>query len=323
MSGSKNLYIPDWTSWYYTIKVIARNNALWTSSTSAGATSDTAAYRFEGALENRQNNGSGAVLLGNVKTVITEDNASWDCNVSILYDGNNPYLDIECSYDHTTEDVYWVANVEVVQVQVPIEGPSSILACGFGEFIGGQFTTSNASHNDREYYSYTDPVSSITYYIFYTGSEFAIATSLGGTTLYSASNYVFDDWTVVNGTSPGGDTYDFEQTSACLPDILSCGFGSFADGLFTHDGFYNSQPYYIHSSSNWYMFWDGTYWVISVALGSNSYYYNSSTIANNWTETSGASPGGDTYDVTITSTCPPVSSSSSSSSGSSSSSSSN
>lgn len=311
--GSTHLYIPDWTSWYYTIKVIARRNTP-IGSTSVSPTSDTGAYRFEGAIENKDNDGSSCTLLGNTKNIIHEDTAGWDCNISIMWDANNKaYLDIECSYDHTTEDVYWVANVEVVQVSVPIEGPVSILACGFGTFTDGEFS-SGGFYNDREYYVRND--SGTYYYLFWNGSNWIISSSLGGSILYSSANYtpIGNAWTVGAGSSPGGDTYDYALTSVCpIPiEVLACGFGSFADGVFTENGTYNSNPYFYNNVANWYLFWDGSYWVMSPSLGGNTYYYNTSYFSSNWNVTSGASPGGDTYDYSITSQCPSGSSSSSS-----------
>lgn len=215
IAGSKYLYIPDWTSWYFTIKVVARRNSGWTSSSTSNFASDTAIYKFEGAVENKSNDGVSCSILpdaNSIKTVIHEDDAGWDCSVSIQYDGNIPYLDIQCSYDHTTEDVYWVASVEVVQVSVPIMGPQSILACGFTELMNGQYSLAGY-YNDRAYYTYSD---FSTYYLYWNGSgSYEISLSLGGSVLYTASDYVANDWTQVGGAGPGGDTYDYTVTSIC------------------------------------------------------------------------------------------------------------
>jgi hypothetical protein len=100
-SGSQYLYVPPWTSWYFTIKVIGRRNGAWGSSSTSNFESETAAYRFEGVIENRSNNGfSNCVILpdaNSIKTVIHEDDAGWDCNISIQQISNDPYLNITCS----------------------------------------------------------------------------------------------------------------------------------------------------------------------------------------------------------------------------------
>jgi hypothetical protein len=104
-------------SWYFTVKVIGRS----LSSTDP----QSGAYRFEGVLESSSLNG--AVLLGNTKTVIHEDNADWECDIfafngSSIFDKNGFY--IECSNLYSiAEDIYWVAHVEIVEVGVTEPAP--------------------------------------------------------------------------------------------------------------------------------------------------------------------------------------------------------
>jgi hypothetical protein len=222
--GYNALFIPPWTSWYFTIKVIGRHNSQLGSTSTTSSSSDTAVYRFEGAVENKDNDGFSCVILPDAtsaKTVIHEDDSSWDCNISILYDGNNPYLNVECQAPYDV-NVYWVASVEIVQVSVPIEGlTDTILACGFGDFteFGDMQFQSGGYYNDREYYAYNGDQ----YYIHWNGTTWVISSSLGGTELYSSFNYtpVSNNWTVVNGSSPVGTTYDYNLTSACPPGSSS------------------------------------------------------------------------------------------------------
>jgi hypothetical protein len=226
MSGSQYLYVPPWTSWYFTIKVVGRRNGGWGSGSTSNFPSETAVYKFEGGIENRANDGfSNCFILpdaASTKTVIHEDDAGWDCNISIEQLSNDPYLNIACSYNSASEDVYWVASVEVVQVSVPIQGPISILTCGFIEPMNGSFI-SGGFYNNREYYQYSN-----TYYLFWTGTEYVISTSVGGSALYSATDYVQNDWTQVGGSGPGGDTYDMGVTSVCpsAPPSSSSSSGS-------------------------------------------------------------------------------------------------
>jgi len=226
-SGIQYLYVPPWTSWYFTIKVVGRRNGGWGSGSTSNFPSETAVYKFEGGIENRANDGfSNCFILpdaASTKTVIHEDDAGWDCNISIEQFSNDPYLNIACSYNSASEDVYWVASVEVVQVSVPIQGPSAIIACGFIEPMNGSFT-SGGFYNNREYYQYSNN----TYYLFWTGTEYVISTSLGGSALYTATDYTQNDWTQVGGSGPGGDTYDMSVTSVCpsAPTSSSSSSGS-------------------------------------------------------------------------------------------------
>lgn len=229
MSGSKYLYVPSWTSWYFTIKVVARRNIGWSNSSTSNFTGETAIYKFEGAVENKSNDGVSCSILPDptgTKTVVHEDDAGWDCNISILYNGSDPYLDIECSYDHTTEDVYWVASVDLVQVRVPIKGPTSgILTCGFGNPSANGYFTSAGFYNFREYY-YN---SSTGWYLYYNGTSYAINSSLGGSGsgAYTASDYIVNNWTSggFGGYSPGGDSYDYNITSSCPTSSSSSSSG--------------------------------------------------------------------------------------------------
>lgn len=201
-----------------------------------------------------------------------------------------------------------------------IQGPNAILACGFGGFTDGQFTSAGY-YNNYEYYTLIDGAT--TYYLYYNSgsANYSISTSLGGTVLYYNSSYTGSSWSISNGSSPGGDTYDYSITSQCPiqgPNaILACGFGSFNDGQFTSAGFYNNYEYYtlLDGATTWYLFYDNAnarYTITTVlANGNSSYYNNYGYTSLDWIVSAGSIPGGDTYDYSLTSQCPPVSSSSS------------
>lgn len=108
-----------------------------------------------------------------------------------------------------------------------ISGPNNILACGFGSFADGQFT-SGGYYNGHEYYTYYDNFQSFTtWYLYYDSisTNYYISTSLGGTAYYYNGSYASNDWYINSGSSPGGDTYDYDLTSQCPPASSSSGFG--------------------------------------------------------------------------------------------------
>jgi hypothetical protein len=212
------------------------------------------------------------------------------------------------------------------------------LACGFGSFPDGQFSVAG-TYNGYDYYTLIDGAT--TWYLYYdlSNTRYAISNMLinGSAYYWNTTDYIYNDWTVSFGSIPGGDTYDYDLTSQCPQssssssqgsstsgpnNILACGFGSFNDGQFASAGYYNDYEYYtlVDGATTWYLYYDGAQYVISVSLGGTIYYYASSYVYNDWIPSSGASPGGDTYDYDLTSQCPPTSSSSSGSSSSSSSS---
>jgi len=105
---SSEIVIPNNSSWFYSIKVIAKN----------ADDIETAAYEFKGAIEKTL---LSTIILGDTKQVVHEDNANWDCNVSII---NDQILRINTISDTNQDNVYWVAYVEIVQVIVPSVSPS-------------------------------------------------------------------------------------------------------------------------------------------------------------------------------------------------------
>jgi hypothetical protein len=204
---------------------------------------------------------------------------------------------------------------------------TTILACGFGSFPDGQFSIAG-TYNGYDYYTLIDGAT--TWYLYYdlSNTRYAISNMLNGSTYYwNTTNYIYNDWTVSYGSVPGGDTYDYDLTSQCPQsssssssqgsstsgpnNILACGFGSFNDGQFASAGYYNDYEYYtlVDGATTWYLYYDNTQYVISVSLGGTIYYYASSYVYNDWIPSSGVSPGGDTYDYSVTSQCPQTSSS--------------
>lgn len=89
-------------SWYFTVKVIARRYTV---------TGESAAYKFEGVLDND----AGTTSLGSAvtKTVIHEDNASWDCDVTA--DDTNDALVITVTGE-ASKVIRWVAEIRLVEV---------------------------------------------------------------------------------------------------------------------------------------------------------------------------------------------------------------
>lgn len=90
------------TSWAFEITVIARRT---------DADNESAAYQFLGCIDR---NGSTTALVGSVaKTVIAEDTAAWDCNVTA--DDTNDALIITVTGE-AGKTIYWVAKIELVEV---------------------------------------------------------------------------------------------------------------------------------------------------------------------------------------------------------------
>lgn len=101
-------------TWLYNIKVVARNLS--------SAAPESAAFKFEGILES--SSAAGVILLGNTKTIIYRDNASFDCNIyefnttsSVQNDGL--YIEVSnTGYMQQDEDVYWLAYVEILELGI-------------------------------------------------------------------------------------------------------------------------------------------------------------------------------------------------------------
>lgn len=89
-------------TWAFTITVVARRT---------DADGESAAYKFEGCIDN--NAGTVALVGAVTKTVLAEDTAAWDCNVTA--DDVNNALVITGTAE-AAKTVRWVARVELTQV---------------------------------------------------------------------------------------------------------------------------------------------------------------------------------------------------------------
>jgi hypothetical protein len=90
------------TTWAFSILVVARRT---------DADNESAAYKFEGCIDN---NAGTTALVGSVtKTVLAEDTAGWDCNVTA--DNANDALVITATGENA-KIIYWVARIELVEV---------------------------------------------------------------------------------------------------------------------------------------------------------------------------------------------------------------
>lgn len=94
--------IADDTTWAFTVVVVARRT---------DADNESAAYQFLGCIDN---NAGTTALVGTVaKTVIAEDSAGWDCNVTA--DDPNNALRITATGE-AGKTIRWVARIELVEV---------------------------------------------------------------------------------------------------------------------------------------------------------------------------------------------------------------
>lgn len=98
------LMIADDTTWAFTVVVVARRT---------DANNESAAYRFEGCVD--RNAGTTALVGTVTKTVVAEDSAGWDCNVTA--DDTNDALVITATGE-AGKTIQWVARVELVEVTV-------------------------------------------------------------------------------------------------------------------------------------------------------------------------------------------------------------
>lgn len=112
LSGSsQEIVVPENSTWVYTIKIVGRS----------ASDTESAGYKIEGVMESSS---LGTLLLSESKTVLAEDNANWDVDVSIDETGASPIFRITTTVESDQNDVYWVAYVEVVQVIATASTPS-------------------------------------------------------------------------------------------------------------------------------------------------------------------------------------------------------
>jgi len=104
--SSARLVLPANTSWGFTVSVVGRT-------TDAGAgVEQSAHYKFEGLI--KRDGASNTTLVGSVtKTVLAEDDATWDVTVSA--DDTNEALDISCT-GGTGDNTRWVATITLTEV---------------------------------------------------------------------------------------------------------------------------------------------------------------------------------------------------------------
>jgi hypothetical protein len=90
------------TTWAFSILVVARRT---------DADNESAGYEFKGVIDN---NAGTTALVGSVtKTVLAEDTAGWDCNVTA--DDTNDALVVTATGENA-KTIYWVARITLVEV---------------------------------------------------------------------------------------------------------------------------------------------------------------------------------------------------------------
>jgi hypothetical protein len=99
--GSQRITIASDTTWAFHILVTARRT---------DADNESAAYDFVGCIDN---NAGTTALVGSVtKTVVAEDTAAWDCNVTA--DNTNDALIITATGENS-KTIQWVAFIQLVE----------------------------------------------------------------------------------------------------------------------------------------------------------------------------------------------------------------
>lgn len=101
-SGGDKLTVPSDTTWMFEILVVARRT---------DADNESAAYHFLGAIDN--NAGTTALVAAVTKTVVAEDTAAWDVNVTAENVGDT--LDITVTGE-AAKTIRWVAFARIVEV---------------------------------------------------------------------------------------------------------------------------------------------------------------------------------------------------------------
>lgn len=94
--------VPEDSTWFVTVKIAARRT---------DADDESAAYQLEACMD--RNAGNTAALVGSVtKTVVAEDTAAWDVNLTVNTSGT---VDIRVTGE-AAKTIQWVALIEAVQV---------------------------------------------------------------------------------------------------------------------------------------------------------------------------------------------------------------
>ncbi len=99
--GSARCTIASDTTWSFHILVVARRT---------DADNESAAYDFIGCIDN--NAGTTALVESVIKTVVAEDTAGWDCNVTA--DNTNDALIITATGENA-KTIQWVAFIQLVE----------------------------------------------------------------------------------------------------------------------------------------------------------------------------------------------------------------
>lgn len=99
--GSARCTIASDTTWSFHILVVARRT---------DADNESAAYDFIGCIDN--NAGTTALVGSVIKTVVAEDTAGWDCNVTA--DNTNDALIITATGENA-KTIQWVAFIQLVE----------------------------------------------------------------------------------------------------------------------------------------------------------------------------------------------------------------
>jgi hypothetical protein len=100
--ASTSLEIPDDTTWAFDILVAARRT---------DADNESAGYHFCGCVD--RNTGTVALVGSVTKTVLAEDSAGWDCNLSA--DDTGKTLKITAMGENA-KTIRWVARIDLTQV---------------------------------------------------------------------------------------------------------------------------------------------------------------------------------------------------------------
>lgn len=102
-SGAVGLALANDTTWAFSILVSARRTDV---------NDESAAYKFEGCID-RNANAASTALVGTVtKTVLAEDTAAWDCDVTA--DATNGALAITCTGE-AAKNILWTGFVTIAE----------------------------------------------------------------------------------------------------------------------------------------------------------------------------------------------------------------
>lgn len=194
--------IPNFTSWDYEVRVIARHKN----------SNNTSQYKFTGSIKSLYNS---AIILNPVKTVLYEDDPNDDCNLSIeLLDEDDNYTSAEnptlpffiLNAVGTAEEVLWIASIDVIQVSIP----AYLIACNLvnGDNTADGYYSIGGTYNGYDYFTNNG------YYIWYNSSynSYTIGTGLGYEEV--GGNQIVSG-TVYNGTWSNGGSTSFDNTLPC------------------------------------------------------------------------------------------------------------